>query len=194
MKNNSYASKVKAFAQNAAPIISKLKYGEHDEEFFVKVYPVLPFTKRMEMIREIINGVFMDEKDSVSTYVPEFLALLQKYTVIKFYTNLPLPNDLNDMWLVLNYTTIYNDVVNIVGEKEINEIYDAANKAIDTYRQYLTTKTDINSLMNKIGGALSDFERKIPKEDITAITSKIKDLQKSSSIQDIVGSLLGNQG
>ena len=100
---------------------------------------------------------------------------------------------MDDMWLVLNYTSIYSDVVKMVGEDEINDIFDAANKAIDTYRQYLTTKTDISSLMNKIGGVLSDFEGRIPQEDINEITSKLKEMPQGSTLQDIIGSIIGNK-
>lgn len=192
-KNANNTAQIKALVEASAPRVNELKYGEADNELIVKVYPVLPFTKRMEMVREIVDGVFMDEKDSVNTYVPEFLSLLQKYTVIKFFTDLSLPTKLDDMWLVLNYTSIYDDVIKIVGFNDVNDIFEAANKAIDTYRQYLTTKSDFNSLMKKIGGALSDIESKIPQEDITAITSKIKDMPNSSSIQDLIGALLGNK-
>lgn len=97
------------------------------------------------------------------------------------------------MWLVLNYTPIYEDVVKTVGKFEIKDIFDAANKAIDTYRQYLVSKTDMNSLMDKIGGVLKDFEGRIPQEDITAITSKLKDMPKGASLQDLITGLLGKK-
>ena len=145
------------------------------------------------MVREIIDGVFMDGKDSVNTYVPEFLTLLQKYAVIKYFTDLQLPTKLDDMWLVLNYTSLYDDVVQIVGESEIKDIFDAANKAIDTYRQYLVSKTDMHSFMDKIGGVLKDFEGRIPQEDITEIVSKIKDMPKGGSLQDLITGLLGKK-
>lgn len=190
---NNNTAQIKAFVTATAPKKSELKYGEGDKEFIVNVYPVLPFTKRTEMVREIVDGVFMDSKDSVHTYVPEYLVLLQKYAVIKYFTDLQLPMKLDDMWLVLNYTSIYGDVVEKVGKDEVQDIFDAANKAIDTYRQYLTTKTDINSLMNKIGGVLSDFEGRIPQEDIAEITSKIKEMPNGSSLQDIIGALLGKK-
>lgn len=197
MKNtkngNNNTAQIKAFVEASAPKVTELKYGEGEKELVVKVYPVLPFMKRTEMVREIIDGVFMDGKDSVNTYVPEFLTLLQKYAVTKYFTDLQLPTKLDDMWLVLNYTSIYEDVIKIVGKFEVKDIFDAANKAIDTYRQYLVSKTDMNSLMDKIGGVLKDFEGRIPQEDITAITSKIKDMPQGASLQDIIGGLLGKK-
>ena len=197
MKNtkngNNNTAQIKAFVEASAPKVTELKYGEGEKELVVKVYPVLPFMKRTEMVREIIDGVFMDGKDSVNTYVPEFLTLLQKYAVTKYFTDLQLPTKLDDMWLVLNYTSIYEDVIKIVGRFEVKDIFDAANKAIDTYRQYLVSKTDMNSLMDKIGGVLKDFEGRLPQEDITAITSKIKDMPKGGSLQDIITGLLGKK-
>lgn len=197
MKNtknvNNKTAQIKAIIEKSAPKVTELKYGEGDKELTVKVYPVLPFMKRTEMVREIVDGVFMDEKNTVNTYVPEFLTLLQKYTVIKYFTDLQLPTKLDDMWLVLNYTSIYEDVIKIVGKFEVKDIFDAANKAIDTYRQYLVSKTDMNSFMDKIGGVLKDFEGRIPQEDITAITSKIKDMPQGASLQDIIGGLLGKK-
>lgn len=190
---NNNTAQIRALVETTAPRVGELKYGEGETELVIKVYPVLPFTKRMEMVREIVDGVFMDEKDSVKTYVPEYRTLLERYTVIKFFTDLTLPTKLDDMWLVLKYTTIYEDVVKLVGEADIEDIFDAANKAIDTYRQYLVAKTDVNSLMNKIGGVLSDFEGRVPQEDIEAITSKIKDLAPNGSLQDIISGLFGKK-
>lgn len=190
---NNNTAQIRALVEATAPRVGELKYGEGEAELVVKVYPVLPFTKRMEMVREIVDGVFMDEKDSVKTYVPEYRTLLERYTVIKFFTDLTLPTKLDDMWLVLKYTTIYDDVVKLVGEADIEDIFDAANNAIDTYRQYLVAKTDVNSLMNKIGGVLSDFEGRVPQEDIDAITSKIKDLAPNGSLQDIISGLFGKK-
>lgn len=192
-KQNIITAKIKALIEAKAPKIGELIYGDSEEKFTVKVYPVLPFTKRVEMTREIVDGVFMGSKDTVNTYTPEYLSLIQKYTVIKYFTDLDLPDNLDDMWLILNYTSIYEDVVNLVGNDEIEDIFSASNMAIDTYRQYLTTKTDTNSFLNKIGNLLGDFESKISQEDIKELTSKVKNMSSDFSLQDILGNLLGNK-
>lgn len=190
---NKNTAQIRALVEASAPRVGELKYGEGETELIVKVYPVLPFTKRMEMVREIVDGVFMGEKDSVKSYVPEYRTFLERYAVIKFFTDLALPTKLDDMWLVLKYTTIYDDVVNLIGKADIEDIFEAANKAIDTYRQYLVAKTDVSSLMNKIGDVLSDFEGRVPQEDIEAITSKIKGLSPNGSLQDIISGLFGEK-
>lgn len=193
MKNQKNKNIIESLVKTMAPKISELRYGEGDNEVVISVFPVLPFVKRSAMVREIVDGVFMDNKDTVDTYVPEFLTLLQKYTVLKYFTDFPLPKEINDLWLVLNFTTIYEDVVEIVGVEEIKDIFDAANNAIDTYRQYLVRKTDINSLMGKIGGMMGDIESKISKEDIDSVLSKVKEFTGGSSMQDLIGALIGKK-
>lgn len=187
-KNNT--AQIKSLVEKSASKTSELRYGEDGNELIVVVYPVLPFTKRMQMIREIVDGVFMDEKDTVLTYAPEFLSLLKKYAIIKYFTDLSLPNKLDDMWLVLNYTTIYDDVAQIIGDKEINDIFEAAENGIDTYRQYLITKTDTNSFMNKISKAISDFEANIPQEDMAQALESLKDMPQGFNMQDFMNVLL----
>ncbi len=192
-KDKNISARIKAFVETSAPKVKELKYGDENNEFVVKVYPMLKFSRRMEMVREIVDGVFMEGRNSVKAYIPEYLTLLQKYVVVKNFTDIQLPDKLDDLWLLLNYTAIYDDVVNAVGSEDINDIFDAANKAIDTYRQYLATKTDISSFMDKIGGVLSDFEGKVSKDDIAEITSKIKNVPAGSTLQSIIGSIFSNK-
>lgn len=188
---NNKTAQIKSLVKATAPVVKELKYGEGDNEFIVKVYPVLPFTKRIQMIREIIDGVFVGEKDSVSTYAPEFLSLLKRYTTIRYFTDLALPNKLDDIWLVLNYTTIYDDAANIIGKQDLADIYEAAENGIDTYRKYLVTKTDTNSFMNKFSKAISDFETNMPQEEMSQILGKIKDLPQGANLNDIITAFLG---
>lgn len=191
---NSNTAQIEALIEAEAPKNEELIFGDGEDKLIVKVCSVLPFTKRVEMVREIVDGVFMDNKDSVNTYMPEYLSLIQKYAVIKYFTDFKLPTKLDDMWLVLNYTSLYAKVVNLVGKDEIKDIFDAANMAIDTYRRYLTAKTDTNSFIDKIGNFIGDFESKISQEDIKDITSKVNDMSAGFSLQNIIGNLLGNKG
>lgn len=192
---NNNESQTRKFIEYYAPKIVDLKYEYGDKQFTFKVFPVLPFTKRMEMIKEIVDGVFIGGKNSVNGYAPEFLTFLRRYTVIKNYTDLNLPKKIDDIWLVLNYTPIYNDVVKAVGEDEIKDVFDAADKAIDTYRQYVAAKTDMHSLFDKIGETLSGFEGKLSEEALDELASKAKELTNgsSSNLTDIIGSLVANK-
>ena len=74
---NNNTAQIKALVEASAPKVGELKYGEGENEIIVKVYPVLPFSRRMEMVREIADGVFMDTKDSVNTYMPGCLTLFK---------------------------------------------------------------------------------------------------------------------
>ena len=171
-KNN--AAQMKALVEVCAPKVKELKYGEGENEFKFNVYPVLPFRDRIQVVKDIVDGVFMDKQDTVYTYAPEFETLVKRYAVVSHYTDLSLPDSLDDIWLVLHCTTIYEDVVKAVGEAEIEDVLGAADKTIDTYRRYVETKTDINSFMNKIGETFKDFDAKVSKEDVSAMIEEIK--------------------
>lgn len=189
MKKNK-TSQVKALLEKCAPKVEELKYGEGENEFTVSVFPVLPFTKRTEMVREIADGVFMDDKASISTYVPEFLCLMQKFTTLKYFTDIELPKKINDLWLVLNYTSIYEDVSAVLGDNLFN-IFNDANTLIDAKRDALVNKTDINSIVTKISDAVKSFENKVSPESIEAIVESLKGLSGSSSPQDIINAIMG---
>ncbi len=174
----SNAEQMKALVESCAPKVRELKYGEGENELKFNVYPVLPFGERTQMVKEIVDGVFMDERNTVHTYAPEFLTLVKRHAVVSNFTDLSLPEKIEDVWLVLNFTTIYEDIVKVVGEKEIEDIFDAADKAIETYRQYLVNKTDVNSFMGKIGDAFKDFDAKVSKQDIAVMIEEIKKIAK----------------
>lgn len=194
MKNNKTNKQcIKSLIELNAPKNTELVYGTDENSFTVNVCPILPFSKRVEMIREIVNGVFLGDRDSVDTYMPEFLELLQKYSIVKYYSDFPLPNKIDDAWMALNYTGIYEDIVNVIGKENVIRIYEVANCAIDTYRSYLTTKTDTNKLFKNIRGMLGKITSKISKEDLDKIISNLKGISNQASIQDVFTSLFGNE-
>lgn len=190
MKTN-LSKQIKSLIEASAPKKQELTYGEGDNKFTVGVYPVLRLMDRASMVSEIANGVFTGDANTIDTYHPELLEFMRKYTTLKFFTDLKLPKAVEDLWLFLNYTSVYGDVVAIAGE-ELGEIFDAADQLINTRRQYLANKTDVNSLFKKIGNALKGLEAKISKEDIDKITEGLKGLPGNVPLQNTIKSLLGS--
>lgn len=190
MKAN-IAKQIKNLVEESVPRKKELTYGEGENQFAFSVYPVLRLMDRAAMVSEIANGVFMGDDNTIDTYHPELLEFMQKYTTLKFFTDLKLPKNVEELWIFLNYTQIYNDVAAIIGEG-LGEIFDAAGELINTRRQYLANKTDVNSLFKKIGNILKGFETKISKEDIDKILEGLKGLPGNESLQGAIKSLLGS--
>ena len=186
---NNTKTLLKNFIEQSAPKVTELNYSTEHGDLTVKVYPVLPFSKRAAMIREIVNGVFMGDKSTIDDYVPEFLEFIKRYTTIEYFTDLGLPKKLDDAWLVLNYTSVYEDVAKILG-KDLLSIFDEASKSIDAYKEYLTKKSDANTFIKKITDSMKDFDGKLPDFDISKLSEIMQKLPKDSPLNNIISSLL----
>lgn len=183
---------IKNLIQDNAPALKELKYSTSIGELKIKVYPVIPYRKRVEMIRYIVDGVFMGDKNTIDCYMPEFLALVKRHATVLYFTDFKLPKKIEDMWLVLKYTTIYDDVATIVGE-ELKEIFDAAEASINAYKEYLTKKTDLYALISKIGQYAKDFKKDMPKLDFKKFdVKKISEALKANGVDIDLSGILGS--
>ena len=190
MKNKN-TQVIKALVEETAPRLQELTYGEGDNQLVIKVYPVLPLVQRANMVKEIADGVFVGDGKTINSYRPEMLEFLRKYATIAYFTDAKLPKNIESLWIFLNYTPVYNDVADLIGD-ELKEIFLAADSMIETRRQYLVRKTDINSFVKTLGDALKGLESKISKEDIDKVTETLKGLSGGEPLQNIFKTLLGS--
>ena len=100
-----------------------------ENELKITVVSAIPHTKRTAMIMEIVSLNFANEIVDVDSYMPTALELSRRYAVLKYYTDLKFPSDIDELWLILNHTSIYDDVVEFVGV-DIAKIFDEADKMI----------------------------------------------------------------
>lgn len=171
----------KAFISSQIVETRELKYDLGDAgELVVKVMPVLPFIKRAEMVRMIANLVFINEGKSINDYMPEYIELSKRLNVVSYFTDFKMPKDINDVWLVLNYTSLYDDVAKIVGA-DIDRIFQEADALIESRRRYLENKTDFNTLFEKITGKLDEFSTQFDENDIQTMMKVIEKIPNFST-------------
>lgn len=172
---------VKAFISSQIDEPKELKYDLCNAgELVVKVIPVLPFIKRAEMVRMIANLVFINDGKSINDYMPEYIELSKRLNVVSYFTDFKMPKDINDVWLVLNYTSLYDDVVKIVGA-DIDRIFQEADALIESRRRYLENKTDLNTLFEKITGKLDEFSTQFDENDIQSMMKVIEKIPNFST-------------
>lgn len=172
---------VKAFISSQIDEPKELKYDLGDAgELVVKVMPVLPFIKRAEMVRMIASLVFINDGKSINDYMPEYIELSKRLNVVSYFTDFKIPKDINDVWLVLNYTSLYDDVVKIVGA-DIDRIFQEADALIESRRRYLENKTDLNTLFEKITGKLDEFSTQFDENDIQSMMKVIEKIPNFST-------------
>lgn len=189
MENNT--ANVRAFVERSVPAARVLEYGEGENTLKVVVNPMLPFADRTHLVRDIVDMVFMDDGKTIGTYSPEYLKIAQRYNVVKYYTNFPLPATLDSLWLVLNYTTLYDDVVKCVGS-DIDDILREANEIIAAKKDYLVHASDVNAFMDKISNSLDSFGKQFSASDISSVLETLKKLP-SVSPEQMVQAVLNAQ-
>ncbi len=186
-KNNKEVktSKLEAFvkAQLAEPTV--LSYQIGDDKLEVRVNPVLPFAKRMEMIRSIAGMLFTADGSSIDNYMPGYDELAKKIMLVMYYTDLDVPQDVGDAWILLKYTTLFDDVTRVLGE-DVDKIFDVVDKIVAVRRDYLVNKTDINTLFNKITEKVDALGSQFTKQDLDTVLKMMEKLPQNISAESLV--------
>lgn len=175
-----------------SPKAVQKEYEVGDNKLSFMIYPYISFKDRMAMIADIVNYSFKEGVTTYDGYFPEVTTFIKGYTLLKYFTDLELPDEVEYVWLVLN-TKIYDDVMEIAG-KAADEIFITADKKIKAVRDYLVNKSDFNALIKTI----SDFGENIKDElkdfDLGSIAETIKKLPDGANTENLVKTILELQG
>lgn len=167
----------------------ELKYTIDEEtELIVKVHPVLPFSKRTELIRRIVDWAFMNEGKTLNDYNPEFVEFSKRSNIISYFTDFEVPKRVNEAWLVLNYTSLYDDVIKIVGS-DIERILAEADEIIKVRVNYLERKTDLNDFFERIAKKIETYGEDFSGENLQKIVKLAENLPNLSS-ENIIKSII----
>lgn len=167
----------------------ELKYTIDEEtELIVKVHPVLPFSKRTELIRRIVDWAFMNEGKTLNDYNPEFVEFSKRSNIISYFTDFEVPKRVNEAWLVLNYTSLYDDVIKIVGS-DIEKILAEADEIIKVRVNYLERKTDFNDFFERIAKKIETYGEDFSGENLQKIVKLAENLPNLSS-ENIIKSII----
>lgn len=168
---------------------SELIYNEGTEyELKLKVYKAIPFEKRTEMIVTIVSMVFSENPITIDDYRPMSYEFAKRYATLTYFTDLKLPTNINELWLVLNHTNIFDDVLSIVGG-QLNSILEEAFEAIQAKVAYLTHKTDLNLLIEKFAKMLESTGESLAGVDIQQLAKALTSI-RGVSTNDIVDGIL----
>lgn len=188
-KANIRSAQLNAFLDAQLKQEKILEYGEGETLLRVKVNPLLSFGERAKMVRQIVDMAFVGDEQTVTSYAPEYIRLAKMFMVIQFYTDFKIPKDINSAWLFINYTSLYNDVVDYVGAEEINAIFTDADLAINSRLRYLENKTDLNLLFSKILKGVEGLGAQFENVNVNELIETFKKLPQNST-EDLVGAIL----
>lgn len=186
IQKESNTAKIRAFISGQAAKPTTISYPiSESDNIQVTVNPILPFAKRAEMVRAIAGIVFINKGEHINDYMPEYTKLAKKIIIISYYTDFKLPKDVNDAWLVLNNTTLFDDVAKIIG-KDVEEIFEEADELIEARKNYLINKTDLNSFLAKISEKMDSFGSQFTEQDLHSIMEMMGKLPQNLSPESLV--------
>lgn len=154
-----------------------IKYTVGDEEILVKAFSTIPFRKRAELIECISNLMFgMSENQNEINYQPQYSEFAIKYSIIRFYSDVVLPEDVDTIWLILDKTSLFDDICENI-EDDLNVIYKQADELVDARKQYLIQHKDFNDLKDKVKDKVNEILNKFTNLDLDTILAEIPNME-----------------
>ena len=179
-----------------------IKIVEDGKPLNVHIKKNVSFFEWMTMVGGIVDFVFDDELEIIDGYKPEQLAFAQRFIIIKGFTDYNFPefdgNDstLENIWNVIKYTKLYDEVVKYASH-DINEILAEANNKIQAKVSYLANKTDTNALIDKFSKGLDSFSTQfnnVDAQEVLGLVKKLNGVSADSIIDSMVKSVKGIKG
>ena len=159
-----------------------------EDELKVVVVSAIPYTKRTVLISELVALNFAGDASHINDYMPSALEFARKYTIVRYYSDLKLPTNLDELWLILNHTSIFQDIYDFVGD-DIDKIFDEADKQIEAKLAYLANQSDLNLFLGNISKVVEKFGDALKDVDIHKLISVLGNMSQFSS-EELVDSIL----
>lgn len=153
-------NKIKTFIKTNLPSSVKLEFGEGENAFSINVKKVISFTTKVAMVRELADLVFMENENGEREYVPEVLSLAEKYMILKYFTDIEMSEDINDIWYLVNYTKLYDSVEKAIGMDNVCDLLVEAEAIIEIYKSKMNNPLgNIDSLFDEAVNTLIDNDK-----------------------------------
>lgn len=198
--------KAKETAENKAPEIDyspvfdiqvprpeTFNFGPATNPIPVTTVPVLTASQWVMMAREIADSVIRRDAKDLSDYSPELLVVARRYAVIKYFSNFELPDGgANAFWLLVNYTALYDDIIDRIRFNDVKAIFDAADKLISARLQKICSKGDLYDAATVISGAVNKLGEKFSSVDFNGFIQAMSKLPEGEklSVNSLVDAIL----
>ena len=172
-------SKLQAKVNNE---VSKLSYRNlAEEEIFYEVKHYLSFIEKLELISRVINNSIDDN----GFYNPMRVKYNMVLEVVYTYTNLSFTEKMKEdpfkLYDILISSGIFEDIFNVISEKEWPEIEEGVWSTIDNIYQYR------NSAMGILDAVSTDYSNL--NLDATAIKEELSNEDNLRLLRDVVSKL-----
>lgn len=108
----------------------------------VKVKPILTFADTIGFTSEAVRSI-IDEVDENVAY--ELYDFIIKSLTLKYFTNISLPNDINEQYQLVYETQLFNNVVQAIDDKFYTNLIKAVNNKIQFELQKIQNHIKVKS-------------------------------------------------
>ena len=153
--------------------------GSSDDSVTIKVRKKIAFAEKMSMSRDIVL-LTSPQNGGVEGYIPMFYDLGVNVAILSYYTNLLLPQDINELYMLVKETDLMEKVMSIIGP-DVKDVLDSTKETVANKINYLIHRSDGDNLMEKLLGVADSFKGKIEETDVEGLLSTFKNLGNMST-------------
>jgi hypothetical protein len=184
---NQFEKIYKSFSDNSD--ISTIKYKiSDDEEIKIEVKYLLSLNEVSSFVNNVIEGCFNDNE-----YYPSMKNFNIIVNAIKFYTNLTLPTNTNNIYDYSYKTNILENIENGCNPIQYKEIMKAINEGIEFRKQEIIQSCTSNEIFTNINSVVNEFKNLFNSKDMKLILSKLLENNgidlNNTDIKSILGKL-----
>lgn len=181
-------------------LIDKNKTGAHkitlgeNKDVEVLVAPVVNFTTRTSFARSIVALVFVEGVDGKEEYSPEMWEFAKRYFTVKYLTNFVLPETLDEAWLVLMHTDLY-DAVYCECRETCDDVYNLARELIMFKREALLRTTGGLGALGRLIDNVIENTKDLTPDTLKGILSTVQELNlpEGATTQNLVDAVIDRQ-
>lgn len=141
----------------------------------INITPTISFDNMIRFIINVIDGCFIGDEEM---YVPEAKSFMIRVCTIAYYTNISLPQNINNKYKFAYDTDLFETILQHINDRQFKDIIDAIEERIyvKTSSTEAMAKKELASMqikLNEFADNITALFEGVGKEDISNIIESI---------------------
>lgn len=165
--------------------------GTDEDAIEIVVKTRLTLIERANMIRDILEMVFIDAGDGEVMYQPAFKKFAFEYEIVNYFTDISLPVNSDKAWEFLERTEIASMIANTIKNGYIADIISEANEMIEFRKEEILKRSKSDKMLDSLIDVLSAMRTKAEGFSLEQITTYAKEV--APELKDKLDELLRSE-
>lgn len=143
--------------------------GEGEDQFKVTVKKKLNLHERADMVSSIVDMVWARDENDNEVFAPYLRKFAYDFNILNYFTDIPLPDDMDKVWEFIDNTNITVMVIDFVGGGYIDNIIREANEAIEYRKAKALKRSKLDNILDSLSDVISAVSNKTQNLDVNGI-------------------------